>query len=284
MGVNTSGTTVIAVYNPKGGVGKTMTACNLAAGLAGKAQVEGRDDDVLLVDLDRQGNCAHYFRLGGQVLSDANEGGLCISRVLTGKAHLADCLLEVRPGLDLLPSTPELAYAVDELLDADRRATARDRPPRNHVWLDDVLVERLGPAVGAYRFIVLDCPPDTGKLKRAIFRFADYVIAPTQLSPIPLRMTGENVQEIAAFEEKAELLWVLPTMTSPFGKDGLPHHLVERQMFAALLRKFKRDRVADHIPESVRFEEASGLGLSIYEHDPAVARSYGRLVERVYHV
>lgn len=276
--------TVIAIYNPKGGVGKTMTACNLAAGLAGKARAEGRDDEVLLVDLDRQGNCAHYYRLGDRVFSEANPKGPCVSKVMTGRAHVADCLLEVRPGLDLLPSTPELEFAIDELMDADRRATSRGRAPHGHVWLDDVLVERLRPAVDAYRFIVLDCPPDTGKLKRAIFRFADHVIAPTQLSPIPLRMTGENVQEIYDFNEKARLLYVLPTMTSPFGKDGQPYHIVERQMYAALLRKFKRDKVAEHIPDSVRFEEASGLGLSIYEHDVNLARSYGLLVNEVYNV
>lgn len=281
-----AGTTVLAVYNPKGGVGKTTTACNLAAGLVFKRQYEGEPEPVLLVDLDQQGNCAHYYRVETQVYDeDTNPDGPCISHVLTGRAHLEDSLIEIRPGLDLLPSTRELEYALRELADADRRAAElaveRGRARRGHVALDDILVERLAPALGVYRYIVLDCPPDTGRLKRAIFRFADHVIAPTQLHPMPVRMTGKNTKEIVDFAEKARLLFVLPTMTSPFRSDGRPFHLAERQLYEALLNKFGRAAIGPAIPQSVRFEEASGIGRSIFEYDPELALPYGRLVEKV---
>ena len=107
-------TTVIAIYNPKGGVGKTETAVALATGIAAKHAHEGRDEPVLLVDLDRQGNCAHRLRVHQLTYDpDTNPDGPCISALLTGRVAIEDSILQdVRPNLDLLPSTPEIAIAI----------------------------------------------------------------------------------------------------------------------------------------------------------------------------
>ena len=175
------------------------------------------------VDLDRQGNCAHRLRVHQQTYDpDTNPDGPGISALLTGRAAIEDSILQdVRPNLDLLPSTPEISIAVDELQDADRRAMTHGRTPRGHVWLDDVLSQRLAPALGIYRYIVIDCPPDMDRLKRPLFRFADHVIAPTQLSSIPVRMTARNTHEIATFKEHAQLLLVLPTIYRWFDEERM---------------------------------------------------------------
>lgn len=146
-------TTVIAIYNPKGGVGKTETAVALATGIAAKHAHEGRDEPVLLVNLDRRGrNCAHRLRVHQERNlpdPDTNPDGPCISALLTGRAAIEDSILQdVRPHLDLLPSTPEISIAVEELQDAERRAMTHGRTPRGHIWLDDILKPATGSGPG----------------------------------------------------------------------------------------------------------------------------------------
>jgi chromosome partitioning protein len=275
-------TTVIAIYNPKGGVGKTETAVALATGIAAKHAHEGRNEPVLLVDLDRQGNCAHRLRVHEQTYDpNTNPDGVCISALLTGRARIEDSILQdVRPNLDLLPSTPEISIAVEELQDADRRAMTHGRTPRGHIWLDDILSQRLAPALGIYRYIIIDCPPDMDRLKRPLFRFADHVIAPTQLSSIPVRMTARNTKEIVDAKEHAQLLLVLPTMTSPVSQGQLAY-IEERILLEGLLKAFGKALIAEPIPRSIHYSEAAAAGQSIFEYNKETGRHYGRLVERV---
>ena len=280
---------VIAVANDKGGVGKTTTACNLAAGLAYKLGYEGLDESVLLVDLDKQGNCADVFGMRESVFDwELRPDGPCLSRVLRGRVAREDALLEVRPNLYLLPASEEVEFAVQELTLADYAAAARGRVSRGHVPLEQILEDRLGPARSVFRFIILDCPPHLGALERAVYSFADHVITPTPLHYMSVLMTGENTLRLERLRNegtRARLLCVVPTMTSPFGDDDRPRHVGERQMYESLLDTYSARVVAAPVMKSVKVEESPGLGMPIFDYAPdsEPARAYGRLVEKVFH-
>lgn len=283
-------TVIVAVANDKGGVGKTTTACNLAAGLAYKLAYAGSDAAVLLVDLDKQGNCADVFGVREQIFDwDRRPEGPCLSKVLRGQAEIEEELLEVRSNLYLLPAGEEVEYAVQELSLADYAAATRGRASRRHVPLDSILEDRLGAVRSVFHFVILDCPPHLGLLEKAVYHFADYVIAPTPLHYLSVLMTGANTLRIERLREhgtRARLLCVVPTMTSPFGEDGRPRHLGERQMYESLVTRYSPSRVAAPVVRSVKVEESPGMGRPIFDYAAGSepARAYGRLVERVYHV
>jgi chromosome partitioning protein len=147
---------VVALANQKGGVGKTTTAVNLAAALAGKGH------KVLLTDIDPQGN-AGLHTLGPEV------GGYedTIYQVLRGDIsfHQAIRTIPTVPGLDLLPANIALSAAEAEFL----ANVGRER------LLADVLEEAKG-----YDYVFVDSPPSLGPLTINALAAADWVIVPVQ--------------------------------------------------------------------------------------------------------
>ena len=125
---------IFCIANQKGGVGKTTTAVNLAAGLAGLKQ------RVLLVDLDPQGNATM-----GSGVEKANLNN-SIYQVLIGQAKVKDCVQRCESSAyDVLPANRDLAGAEIELVDIDARESR----------LKNALVE----VANDYDFILIDCPP-----------------------------------------------------------------------------------------------------------------------------
>lgn len=158
----------LAVYNLKGGVGKTATAVNLAF----LAAVEGRR--TLLWDLDTQGAASYYLRVKPKV-----KGG---KKMIRGEQ---DLLESVHPtehdGLDLLPA--DLSYRrFDLVLDGARK-------PERH------LSRLLDPLQGTYDLVVLDCPPSVSLLSEAIFHAADVLLVPV----IPTTLSLRTLAQIEGF-------------------------------------------------------------------------------------
>jgi len=148
-------TEIIAFANQKGGVGKTTTAINIGASLAG---IKKR---VLLVDLDSQGNAGTGL---GFVRSSHTQS---VYDVLMGKSSAATNILSTAvQGLHILPSTQALAGAEVELLDMENREYR--------------LRDALKPIMEHYDYVLLDCPPNLGYVTLNALTTANHVIIPLQ--------------------------------------------------------------------------------------------------------
>jgi chromosome partitioning protein len=233
-----------ALVNNKGGVGKTTSAVNLAAGLA----AEGRR--VLLADLDAQGSAS--LSLG---LSRADLQPGTAEVVLDGRP-IRDA---IRPssvaGLDILPGSMKLASADLALFDVKGR--------------EAVLRAALSPIRADYDFAVLDCPPSLGLLTVNALTAADFFIIP--LTPDYLALEGlvnlmEAVERIrAGIGKTAAPLGILLTLCD--------NRLNVTGEIAGMIRKhYGRLVLKTDIRGNVRLKEAPSFGKTIFDYD---ARSAG---------
>lgn len=240
----------IAVFNHKGGTGKTTTSINLAAGLA----EAGRK--VLLIDADGQGNVGASLGIAGQ---------RSLYHVLVNGAKASDVAVPVRDGLDVLTSNESLAAA--ELFLAER-------PNR-----DRIMRERLGDACRAYDTVVIDCAPALSLMNQNAMVYADSVVVPVAcdyLSLVGVKQvlrTIRNVRDL--LQHDVELLGVLPTffdVRNRISRDAI-----------LTLRKHFQGRCYDPIRINTKLREAPSAKQTIFEYAPKShgAEDYMRLVERV---
>jgi chromosome partitioning protein len=187
----------IAVYNLKGGVGKTATAVNLAF----LAAVEGRR--TLLWDLDAQGAASFYLRVKPKV-----KGG---KKMLRGERDLAEGIHPTEhDGLDLLPA--DLSYRrFDLVLDGAKR-------PERH------LLRLLEPLAESYDLVVLDCPPSVSLLSEAIFWAADVLLVPVVPTTLSLR-TLAQIEGLVA-EKGPRRLRLAPFFCMVDGRKSLHREIV----------------------------------------------------------
>jgi chromosome partitioning protein len=240
----------LAVFNHKGGTGKTTTAVTVAAGLA------ARGKRVLLVDTDAQGNVA--VSLGA-----TSERSLY--HVLVMGLRVADATRPVRPNLDLLPSNETLAAA--ELYLAGRQN--RDR----------VLCDRLSQAAAAYDFVVLDCSPSLSLMNQNALVFADSVLIPVAcdyLSLVGVRQVIKTVKNVNALLHHPVQIWgVLPTFFDARAK-------ICREAVTTLKSHFG-DKSLAPIRAAIKVKEAPAQGQTLFEYaagTPA-AEDYLAVVDRI---
>jgi chromosome partitioning protein len=232
---------IFCVANQKGGVGKTTTTVNLAAGLA---QVGQR---VLVVDLDPQGNAT----MGSGV--DKRTLELSVYDVLLESASAAEVRRRSdKGGYDLLPANRELAGAEVELVDVERRN------------------ERLRGALKAlqddYHFVLIDCPPSLSLLTLNGLCSAHGVIVPMQCEYFALEGLSDLVNTIrqvhANLNRELELIGLLRVMFDP--------RITLQQQVSEQLKSHFGNKVFDTvIPRNVRLAEAPSYGQPGVVFDPA---------------
>jgi len=240
----------IAVFNHKGGTGKTTTSVSLAAGLA------DRGHKVLLVDTDSQGNVA--VSLGAQCERS-------LYHVLVMGLKVTDAVQNLRPGLDLLPSNETLAAA--ELYLAGRKN--RDR----------VLSQRMGSAVDDYDYLIIDCSPSLSLMNQNALTLADSVLVPVAcdyLSLVGVRQVIKTVKNVNKLLRHPLQVWgVLPTFYDARAK-------ICTEALGTLESHFG-DRCLQPIRATTKLKEAPAQARSIFEHAPGThgAEDYATLVDAV---
>jgi chromosome partitioning protein len=232
---------VIAVFNQKGGVGKTTTTVNLAAGLA---QIGQR---VLVVDLDPQGNAT----MGSGV--DKRRLELSVYDVLLENAGIAEARARAdKAGYDLLGANRELAGAEVELVELERR----DRR------LKAALVE----VDADYDFVLIDCPPSLSMLTLNGLTSAHGVVVPMQCEYFALEGLSDLVNTIkqvhANLNKDLQIIGLLRVMYDP--------RITLQQQVSEQLKTHFGDKVFETvIPRNVRLAEAPSYGLPGVVFDPA---------------
>ncbi|MBT0570260.1 ParA family protein [Curvibacter sp. CHRR-16] len=237
---------IFCVANQKGGVGKTTTTVNLAAGLAKIGQ------RVLMVDLDPQGNAT----MGSGV--DKRKLELSVYDVLLESASIEEArvqgpkLVEAGCGYDVLGANRDLAGAEVELVDLERR----ERRLKNAIAkVDD-----------QYDFVLIDCPPSLSMLTLNGLCSAHGVVVPMQCEYFALEGLTDLVNTIkqvkANLNPDLQLIGLLRVMFDP--------RITLQMQVSDQLKAHFADKVFDTIiPRNVRLAEAPSYGVPGVVFDPA---------------
>jgi chromosome partitioning protein len=240
---------ILAVTNQKGGVGKTTTTVNLAAGLsaAGKR--------VLLIDLDPQANATMGSGIDKRALTSSVYQvllGLSTARAVLQRAESA--------GYDIVPSNRELAGAEVEMVGLDNRETR--------------LKSALADIAGEYDYVLLDCPPALSLLTLNGLVAADAVMIPMQCEYFALEGLSDLVETIKKVRKHLnphlEIEGLLRTMYDP-------RNTLATQVSAQLQQHFGDKVYATIIPRNVRLAEAPSFGAPAVTLDRACKGSVAYL-------
>ena len=232
---------VFCVANQKGGVGKTTTTVNLAAGLALTGQ------RVLMVDLDPQGNATMGSGIDKRALP------LSVYDVLLESASVAEARVRSeKGGYDLLGANRELAGAEVELVGLERR--------------DQRLRGALQAVAGDYDFVLIDCPPSLSLLTLNGLCSAHGVIVPMQCEYFALEGLSDLVNSIkqvhANLNRELQVIGLLRVMFDP--------RITLQNQVSEQLKAHFGDKVFDTvIPRNVRLAEAPSYGQPGVVFDPS---------------
>lgn len=235
---------VLTVANQKGGVGKTTSTVNLAAGLA----LHGLR--TLVVDLDPQGNASTALGV------EHRSGTPSVYELLLGELSVADAVSVSPQSPDLLciPATIDLAGSEIELV------TMVARESRLKQALTDTALDELG-----VDYVFIDCPPSLGLLTVNALVAAPEVLIPIQCEYYALEGLGQLLSSVELVQQHLNPSLAVSTilLTMYDGRTKLAD-----QVTADVREHFGKQVLGTVIPRSVKVSEAPGFGQTVLVYDP----------------
>lgn len=243
----------IALFNQKGGVGKTTTNVNLSACIAQKGK------KILIVDIDPQGNTTSGIGI------DKNKAELSIYDALLENEDIKNCVMKTQfDNIDIVPSNVQLAGAEIEMTNLENR--------------EFILKRLLETVKDDYDYIFVDCPPSLGLLTINSLVGVDSVLIPIQCEYYALEGVSQLMNTIQLVKKNLNTsLEIQGVVLSMFdGRTNLSIQVVDE-----VKRYFKGKVYTTIIPRNVRLAEAPSYGLPIIEYDPKSkgAEAYMELAE-----
>lgn len=242
-------TRIITVANQKGGVGKTTSTVNLAAGLAQSGL------NVLVIDNDPQGNASTALGV------DHRAGTPSVYDVLVNDTPMRD-VVQRCPNVESLwcvPATIDLSGAEIELVSLVSRETRLRRA------LDTFLAERAAAGEERFDYVFVDCPPSLGLLTVNAFVTGREVLIPIQCEYYALEGLSQLLKSISMIQshlnQELHLATILLTMYD--GRTNLA-----QQVAAEVREHFPEQTLLTAIPRSVRVSEAPSYGQTVMTYDP----------------
>ena len=235
---------IISVINQKGGVGKTTTVINLAAGLSMK------EKKILVIDLDPQGNATTGLGLSNTIKSDAT-----IYSVLNGNKKISEVVQPTSfQNLDLITSNVDLSGLEVETAGDSRRAFK----------LKDELASILNDSGASYDYIIIDCPPSLSLLTIMALVASEALVVPLQTEFFALEGLTQLMKTIERIKTNLnphlEIRGILLTMYDKRNKLSGQVEIEARNYF--------KDKVySTAVPRNVRLSEAPSHGIPVLLYD-----------------
>ncbi len=235
---------IISVINQKGGVGKTTTVVNLAAGLSMKGK------KILVIDLDPQGNATTGLGLSNTLNSDTT-----IYDVLNGNKKISEVIQKTKfPNLSIITSNVDLSGLEVETAGDNRRVFK----------LKDELSAILNNSRGSYDYILVDCPPSLSLLTIMALVASEALVVPLQTEFFALEGLTQLMKTIERIKSNLnpslEIRGILLTMFDKRNK-------LSTQVEVEARNYFKEKVYTTAVPRNVRLSEAPSHGIPVLIYD-----------------